>query len=208
MGGCRLSWPLRFSQASHYPTAEEQSKYRQAVAAYEKTAYLEAAESFEGLWSKTNDKRFAHMALYGLACSKLMAANTPDDYKVALEIWEQWVENAPKKFDYENPMMADAFIKEKMLFSNIPLSADNPGKPKVGPMVSQWLLIETKVELDRLREELNSAQEALAKRQKIIKARENKIGELRRQIKALETIDQKIQKKKDAIPSADTAIKR
>jgi ppGpp synthetase/RelA/SpoT-type nucleotidyltranferase len=44
----------------------------------------------------------------------------------------------------------------------------------------------------------------LDKKQKLIQSRERTIDELKRKIKALETIDQKIQKKKDAIPSADT----
>ena len=113
---------------------------------------------------------------------------------------------APKKVDYENPALADALIREKMLFSNIPLTTNSEMETNSEPMVARWLLIQSKVELDRLRGELKAAKETLDKRQKLIQAREKKIGELRRQIKALETIDQKIQKKKDAIPSADTPI--
>jgi chromosome segregation ATPase len=71
-------------------------------------------------------------------------------------------------------------------------------------MVSKWLLIQTKLELDRLRGELEAAQQRLDKKQKLIQSGEKAIVELKRKIKALETIDQKIQKKKDAIPSADT----
>ncbi|MEJ2154992.1 MAG: hypothetical protein P8X96_06635 [Desulfobacteraceae bacterium] len=122
-----------------------------------------------------------------------MAATTPEAYADALQLWQEWVDNAPKKVDYENPVLADALIKEKMLFSNLPLET----------MVSRWILIQSKIEMDRLRSELEAAQETLNKKQKLIQSREKKIGELRRKIKALETIDQKIQKKKDAIPSAD-----
>ena len=208
LSGCRFTWPISFSEEASHPSADEVRQYRQAVAAYQKAAYLEAAESFEVVRSQTLDKRYAHMALYGLACSKLMAADTPEAYAEALQLWQEWVENAPKKVDYENPVLADALIKEKMLFSNIPLKKAAEEKPEQEPMVSRWLLIQSKVELDRLRGELKAAKEALDKRQKLIQDREKKIGELRRQIKALETIDQKIQKKKDAIPSAEPAIKR
>jgi uncharacterized coiled-coil DUF342 family protein len=71
--------------------------------------------------------------------------------------------------------------------------------------VPRWLLIKSKQELDRLKVELEMAQKNLEKRQKKIQAQEKEIGELKGQIKALETIDQKIQKKKNAIPSTDSA---
>ena len=206
--GCRDTWPFLFSKAEHHPSSQEIRQYRQAVAAYHDAAYIEAAQSFEMLRAQVQDKRFARMALYGLACSKLMASDTPEAYADALQLWQEWVENAPKKFEYENPALADALIKEKMLFSNIPLTKTPEEQTVQEPMVSRWLLIQSKVELDRLRGELMAAKETLVKRQKLIQAREKKIGELRRQIKALETIDQKIQKKKDAIPSAEPAIKR
>ncbi len=207
VSGCRDTWPFLFSDTQPHPSAEEVRQYRQAVATYQKTGYTDAARSFELLRAQTRDKRFSRMALYGLACSKLMAADTPEAYAEALQLWQKWVDDAPMKVDYENPVMADALIKEKMLFSNIPLKETSVEKTETEPMVSRWLLIQSKAELDRLRKELETAQETLDKRQKMIKARENKIGELRRQIKALETIDQKIQKKKDAIPSAEPEIK-
>lgn len=212
VGGCRVNWPFGFSNAGPQISMEEVRQYRQAVSDYQKTEYVEAAQSFERLWMQTHDKRFARMALYGLACSKLMAANTPEAYADAMQLWQEWVDRAPKNVDYENPALADALIKEKMLFSNLPLAktadqadtkdtADEETAPE--PMVSRWLLIQTKLELDRLRGELKAAHEILDKKQKVIQSRERKIGELKRKIKALETIDQKIQKKKDAIPSAD-----
>lgn len=203
VGGCRVTWPFKFSQTGPQPSAEEVRQYQKAVVAYQKTAYLEAAQSFGILRRQTQDKRFARMALYGLACSRLMAATTPEAYADALQLWQEWVDNAPKKVDYENPVLADALIKEKMLFSNLPLEKKEDEVTGPEPMVSRWLLIQSKIEMDRLRSELEAAQETLNKKQKLIQSREKKIGELRRKIKALETIDQKIQKKKDAIPSAD-----
>jgi hypothetical protein len=213
VGGCWGNWPFGFSNTEPQISMEEARQYRQAIADYQKTAYDEAAQSFEHLWMQARDKRFARMALYGLACSKLMAAETPEAYASAVQLWQEWVDRAPKNVDYENPVLADALIKEKMLFSNLPLketadaadtadTADEEAAPE--PMVSKWLLIQTKLELDRLRGELEAAQQRLDKKQKLIQSGEKAIVELKRKIKALETIDQKIQKKKDAIPSADT----
>jgi hypothetical protein len=208
VSGCKASWPFAPARVESLPSPVEMKQYRQAVLAYQQKAYLEAAKSFEVIRTQTRDKRFALTALYGLALSKLMAAKTPKEYNDALLLWQRWVENVPAKFDYEDPVLAGALIEEKMLFSNIPLSSEPikekaPEKPE--QMVSRWLLIKSKLELDRLREELEVSKITLDKRKKTIQARDKEIRELKRRFKALETIDQKIQKKKNAIPSADTA---
>jgi chromosome segregation ATPase len=203
VNGCRGSWLSTPTKVDSTPSPAVMDQYRQAIAAFQKKEYLTAITAFEAIRTQTRDKRFAVMALYGLANAKLMAAKTPDEYNNALLLWQNWIENAPAKFDYENPTMVDALIQEKMLFSNIPLSTEQSKETTQEPMVSRWLFVESKLELDRVRSELSIARKALEKRQKKIRKREMEIGELKRQIKALETIDQKIQKKKNAIPSAD-----
>jgi hypothetical protein len=208
VNGCRDGWPFRQTRVDSAPSPAVMHQYRQAIAAFQKKDYLTAMTSFETIRTQTRDKRFALMALYGLANAKFMAAKTPDEYNNALLLWQNWVENAPTQFDYEDPTMVNALIREKMLFSNIPLSTEQPIETTQEPMVSRWLLIESKLELDRVRNELSIARKSLEKRQKKIRQREMEIGELKRQIKALETIDQKIQKKKNAIPSADSATQR
>lgn len=192
------------NKAELSPSPAEMKQYRKAVAAYHQKSYLESAESFEAIRTAAQNKRFALMALYGLACSKLMVAKTPSEYNDAMMLWLQWVENAPEEFDYENPMLVGALLQEKMLFSNIPLKSDKAQEESPEPMVSRWLLIRSKQELDRLRRELDATREALEKRKKVNQAQQKEIVRLKQQIKALETIDQKIQKKKNAIPSTDS----
>lgn len=206
VSGCRFSWPFTPAKVESQPSPTEMKQYRQAVEAYQQKSYLEASEYFEAIRTQTRDKRFALMALYGLALSKLMAAKTPQQYNDAVLLWQRWVENVPAEFEKESPLMAGALIENKMLFSNIPLSSEQVQIPE--PMVSRWLLIESRLELDRVKAELEAAKKTLEKRRKKIQADEKEIRELKRQIKALETIDQKIQKKKNAIPSADSATQR
>lgn len=208
VNGCRDSWPFSPTRVDSAPSPAVMHQYRQAIAAFQKKDYFSAITSFEAIRTQTRDKRFALMALYGLANAKLMAARTPDEYNNALLLWQNWIENAPAKFDYEDPTMVNSLIQEKMLFSNIPLTTEQSKETKQEPMVSRWLLIESKLELDRVRSELLTARKSLEKRQKKIREREMEIDELKRQIKALETIDQKIQKKKNAIPSADSTKPR
>jgi len=169
--------------------------------------YRLAAERFEAIRQQTPDKRFALMALYGAACSRLMAANTPQEYDDALVLWDKWVKHVPSQYGYEDPTLFDPLIKNKMIFSNIPMTPEKTGDVDIDATVPRWLLIKSKEELDRLKAELEMAQQNLEKRQKKIHTQEKEIGELKGQIKALETIDQKIQKKKNAIPSTDSAPK-
>lgn len=206
--GCRFPWRVVPVGDDPGPPHSEIKRYKQGVEAYRKGAYGQAFTLFKSVRDKTEDKRLANMALFGSACSNLMAAETPENYYDALLLWQQWVESAPNKFEYENPLLFDAMIKEKMLFSNIPLTATQSEMVGQEPMVSRWLLIKSKEELDRLKVELNNTLKSLEKHKKMVKANKREISKLKRQIKALETIDQKIQKKKDAIPSADTSAPR
>ncbi len=205
--GCRNSWIFKSTRFASRPSPEAKKHYNQAVAAYMDKQYRLAAERFEAIRQQTTDKRFALMALYGAACSRLMAANTPQEYNDALVLWDKWVVHLPVPCEYEDSSLFDPLIKNKMIFSNIPMAPGKSGDKDIDieAVVPRWLLIKSKEELYRLKAELEMAQQNLEKRQKKIQALGKEIGELKGQIKALETIDQKIQKKKNAIPSTDSA---
>jgi len=203
--GCRNSWPFRPAEVASHPSPEAKKQYNQAVTAYLDKQYVLAAERFETIRQQTPDKRFALMALYGAACSRLMAANSPQEYNDALVLWDKWMKHVPDTCDYEDSSLFDPLVKNKMIFSNIPMTPEKSGDLDIDATVPRWLLIKSKEELDRLKTELDAAQQNLEKRQKKIQALDREIGELKGQIKALETIDQKIQKKKNAIPSTDSA---
>jgi hypothetical protein len=163
-----------------------------------------AAERFEAIRQQTTNKRFALMALYGLACSRLMAADSPGEYQEALILWDNWIQHVPDSCAYEDTALFDPLIRNKMLFSNIPMTADKEGIIDLDATVPRWLFIRSQQELNRLNAETEIARQNLEKRQKQIQSLEREIDELKRQIKALETIDQKIQKKKNSIPSTDS----
>ena len=203
--GCGNTWLFRPAEISSRPSTEAMKQFQQAVTLFQQEQYVSAAERFDAIRQKTSDKRFALMALYGEACSRLMAANTPQEYSDALVMWDRWVSQAPDTCEYENSALLDPLIKNKMIFSNIPLTPEKPTEMEGNATVPQWLLIKSKEEQARLQGELKAAQQTLEKRQKRIQSLEKEIDALKGQIKALETIDQKIQKKKNAIPSTDSA---
>ena len=202
-GGCRFPWPPQKEDAVSQPSPAALKKYRQAVAAYEAEEYAIAEKRFIELRKRTMDKGLARMALYGLACTRLIMAKTPQAYRQALALWGNWVQLTENDYNRESPILLDPLIQKKMLFSNIPLTQTGNGEKDSDQMVSKWLVINAAKELERLNVKLAATKDTSQKRKKRIGALERQIAELKRQIKALETIDQKIQKKKSAIPSAD-----
>lgn len=203
-GGCRFGWPPQKQDAVSQPSPVALKLYRQAVAAYQAEEYATADKRFSDLRKLNMHQGLDRMALYGLACTHLMRAETPMEYRKALALWENWVQLTQQDYQSENPMLLDPLIREKMLFSNIPLTPMGNGEIDPEPKVAQWMLINAANELGRLKGKLAATEKTALKRKKRIGALEKKIVELQRQIKALETIDQKIQIKKSAIPSADT----
>ena len=201
--GCRFGWPPQKQDAVTQPSPVALKLYRQAVAAYQAGEYATADKRFTDLRKRNMDMGLDRMALYGLACTRLMRAKTPKEYRQALALWENWVQMTQQDYQNESPMLLDPLIREKMLFSNIPLTPPGNGEIDPEPKVSQWMLINAANELGRVKSKLAATEETALKRKKRIGALEKEIAELQRQIKALETIDQKIQKKKSAIPSAD-----
>jgi hypothetical protein len=202
--GCSDLWLLRPTRVTSHPSAEAKRQYNQAVAAYMDKQYVLAAARFDAIRQQTTNKRFALMALYGAACARLMAAESPREYHDALILWDNWIQHVPDTCEYEDSALFDPLIKNKMLFSNIPMTVDKAGNIDLDATVPRWLFIRSQQELTRLKSDTDAAQQDLEKRQKKIQSLEKEIDELKSQIKALETIDQKIQKKKNAIPSTDS----
>ncbi|MCP4746537.1 MAG: hypothetical protein GY874_10430 [Desulfobacteraceae bacterium] len=156
---------------------------------------------FDILAEQTKDLHIARKALFGLACSKFMIADSPESYADAIKLWEKWTKFAPRSWENENPILVAPLVREKMLFSNIPpLPITGNDSFKIKKMTSKQLLIRTTQELDIHKRKLKDS-EAKSRGQTVkINNLKNEIVKLKRQIKALETIDQKIQKKKNAIP--------
>jgi hypothetical protein len=167
--------------------------------------YGEAAQAFDAIREQTNDPGVARMALYGLACSRLMTADDPQAYHDALALWNAWVQcaNTDDGPYRESPRLLAPVIQDKMLFSHIPLVAADASDGEAGQMVPRWLVVEANRELQKMKQRLTDEQQKSSNREKKIESLEKEIMRLKQQIKAFETIDQKIQKKKNAIPSAD-----
>ncbi len=198
--GCPATWQPQPKVVESEISPSEMKQYLEAVKSYQNAQYEGAAKQFAAIREQSGNPVATRMALYGLACSRLMAAKTPDEYRQALALWETWVQCAPTKTDAENPTLFKPIIEQKMVFSLIPLKS---GEAVDLEDPTRWFMLRANNELQKLKYQLVSAQQDSDEKEKRIRSLEKEIDRLNDQIKALETIDQKIQKKKNSIPSAN-----
>jgi hypothetical protein len=194
--GCRF--PFGESKSEQMPVIplSELMSYSDAVNYYNAGEYEKAVREFESIRNITVSALMSRMALYGLACARLISAETPAAYLEAMSLWEGWVQSAPPyRQDTENPALLAPVIKDKTIFSYL-----NDARNRKMPV---WLLEMANQEAHQLRKQLEEAGKGIDARDKKIKALEKEISRLNEQINAFETIDQKAQKRKHAIPSAD-----
>lgn len=203
LGGCHFSWQRQGVEGASNPSPEAHMRYDKAIEAYCAGNYESAADQFRRLRENTFNSTLARMALFGQACARLMAARTPQAYGEAVKLWDAWSVGAPTDLAYENPVLFAPLIKEKMLFSNLESTDNEPTPAENDHAATQWVLVKTKQELDRAKKELGLSEKSVQQKQQKIELLEKEIAKLKQQISALESIDHKIQQKKNAIPAAD-----
>ncbi|RJQ66501.1 MAG: hypothetical protein C4519_25370 [Desulfobacteraceae bacterium] len=198
-GGCLFPFRERPAGPQAGSSPVELKNYIAAVDLYHTRDYEKSARQFESIREQTANPEMSRMALYGLTCSRLMSANTLEEYKEALNLWDSWMQYAVGHPNYENPALFAPVLKEKMIFSYVPVSSEGESDPRM----PDRLLAGANQELKRVKKQLDEAGKTIDLKDKKIKALEKEISRLNEQISAFEKIDEKIQKKKNAIPSAD-----
>ena len=176
----------------------------EAVNSYLARDYAGAAQRFDAIRAQTGNPTIARMALYGLACSRLMAAETPGAHANALALWQAWLNSAPDASGYEDARLFAPIIRDKMIFSHIPLDIDvEPGTGELVPTVPKWFVVEANQALRQMTNRLDAAGQQMQDKDQKIQALEKEIERLNQQIEAFEKIDQRIQERKSAIPSTE-----
>ena len=105
-------WPPEATLRSD-KVLEEQ--YRIALDAYYASDYDHAAIIFAAIGEQTTDRLLARKALFGLACARLMMADTQETMAEAMADWNTWVQAAPQQWEKENPLLFVPIVNEKLL---------------------------------------------------------------------------------------------
>lgn len=129
--------------------------------------YKTSAVLFESLARRVDDQAFRSRALYGLACSKLAVASTPDEMNAARAAWKDWERASSSSLNMDDPRMLSPFVESPRFFPAV----KDGREPKPQARNDQ----------------------EMAKR---LQEKEKEVLLLQKQIKALEAIHREIQEKK------------
>jgi hypothetical protein len=202
MNACLLNRQSRSTATGTIATCDLAS-HNEAIGAYLMADYQGAGDRFAAIHERTANPVIARMALYGLACSRLMAADGPEAYQKALALWDAWVYTDSTPGMYEDARLLAPIIRQKMFFSHIPSDLEGVASLREGESVSEWFMIQADQELRRLNAQLDAAGASIQDKDERIASLEQEISRLNQQIEAFEEIDQKIHQRKRAIPSTE-----
>ncbi|PID40543.1 MAG: hypothetical protein CR984_02675 [Proteobacteria bacterium] len=179
---------------SDYETLEK------ALAAYDRGDYQQAKLLFKGLTSTSASDLYSRKAKLGLICSRLLTAENQDDYTAAVGMWHQFGETKVKANVWDIRLLEPLVVRMTPKTTTRLVYIHPPAEQRKGLHTKQSTLSsgDTQVPPEQLTELKKKAALAAQLQQRIdnIEA-ENK--SLKEKIKALETIDQIIRKKKTEI---------
>ncbi len=178
------------------------ASFENALSVYKNGDYQQAMDLFRTLSTASADKKLARKAWLGEICCRLMLANTQADYTVAIGLWHDFGKSAPGNDDAWELTLLDPVIvrmtpkRTTRVIKIYPPAEKNSAEtaaPAERPQDQQQQSDQpSKTEQAALKKK--AAHAAELQRQLDAVTAENR--SLKEKIKALEAIDQNIQKKK------------
>lgn len=190
--------------------------------------YSAAADVFQNL-KETGNQDVIRPALYGLACSRFMLADSKQEYLEAVEILELWKRISPPSLEQEDPRMLLSLFAEGALPRDS--KGETDGRPdseehflmwsfnceeRIDALEDQIAVMKKEItayekkktamkEIESSMAEMEAANKAmkdvLEEKEDTMRAMVEELSKLREQIRTIETIDQEIQEKKQGISS-------
>ena len=168
--------------------------------AYENDKLSKAAEIFLKLNENSDNDVIRRQALYGLFMCRLRMADTPEEFKKARLLWQEWRRSRPVIPRCEDPAYLEPFIMPKFSDdkgkeTDHALYPEKMAPPEYQNAENRNRYLETNIKIlekkyNVLKVENDALTRDLNKKDAIIRT-------LHEKIKALEDIDQKIQEKKN-----------
>jgi len=170
-----------------------------AIATFEDDDFGQALPRFEQLGASTTDERIKQKARLGEICSRLMLAETQAEFTTAVDMWRDFIKTIPSDHDaaWALPLIDPLIVRmaPKMTTHIVelkPRSEDQKKEKTAAPKPPTR-------KQDRAEKKLPAAEKAAQNEEEL----QNQVQQLKTEnqllkekIKALEAIDQNIQKKK------------
>ena len=201
LSGCPL---LQEPHAGSKLSAEMQRDMANLAAAQEAYLagnYVKARALFDAT-QHAQDADLARHARYGLACTQLAAAQTPEEFEDGLKLWASWIEFLQPSLAGEDPRLLGVLLP-RMAPAEPPPAQSPPAKiQNTGGTQAQKL-----IQAQRRQTEVLEAKIAVLEKEirvlnyfeEYSRNLEAEIQTLRNKIQTMQAIDQNIQQKKQEI---------
>ncbi len=174
----------------------DRARLQEGMDYFKRGDYPQALAVFEELSRASKDEPVRRKALYAQGCTRLITAQTAEEYTAALAVWQSWSRLAPSGDD-EDPRLLSPILER--ISPTLPIDSKGgasvqTSKPKKKPgsiyvnkdLASYKNMVENKEkELDRVKARLDS--------------REREVRRLKQQIESLEAIHLKFQERQKEI---------
>lgn len=175
--------------------------FEKALTIYDQGDYTQALERFKAISAGGGSQKIVQKARLGEICCRLMVAETQADYTAAVGMWHEFGSSAPEIDAVWDLTLLDPLVV-RMAPKNITrvIKVHTPAprvstETKAPPVVPRQNNERLQTEIVDLKKKVGQAAEIQQQLDKL----EDENRALKEKIKALETIDQNIQKKKTEI---------
>ncbi len=171
----------------------ELKAWEEGVQAFEDGDYEKARVVFEVLTESAETESMRSKAFFALASTRLILAQTPEEFNEAMSVWACWSRQLPDEMREEDPRMLTPFLQR--------LTA--PGAPETNLTKSRAPVKKIIVYSNPggCKELLQAKEKELERIRSRLETREREIRRLKHQIDSLEAIHLKFQERKQGASS-------
>lgn len=178
LSGCASGWPQAArtqQQAAVDTTGAEMARLKDALTAFRGQDYATAQDLFERLSLEAQDQAVRRQALFGLACVRLVQAQSAEQMKRALNTWTIWEEQRPPENTVEDPRLLTPILKRLLSLLERPSRVEvRQAKPASGA---------TSPDVAKILEEKDREIEALTHRLRALESIHRELEEKKRSLK-------------------------
>jgi len=150
-------------------TASDGTRFQDALTAFRAQDYATAHDLFERLSHEAQDRALRRQALFGLACVRLVQAQSAEEMKRALNTWSIWEEQSPSMIASEDPRLLTPVLQRLAALMEKPVRViGRTAKPPAAP--TEWA--------------------------KTVEEKDREIQELKERLRALEAIHRELEEKR------------
>lgn len=166
----------------------EQQAWDEAMKAFDAGDYARARITFDVLSDSSESPEMRRKALFALAATKLMLAQTPEEYADAVSVWDRWSSQITKP-EGEDPRMVIPFLRR---FDPAAQSAAKNNRAPENRKIQK----NNSAALDSFKGLLQNKEKEVEVLRSKLDMREREIRRLRHQLESLDEIHRKYQEKK------------